>query len=55
VPGPFFKKKKLASATKWVSDISENLDFFVFIPQKRASTGHFGARDDPIIRIRNFF
>ena len=52
-----FQKKGTSAgtiaSTKRVSDISETLDFWGFIPQKGAS--HFGARDDPTIRVRNFF
>jgi hypothetical protein len=41
--------------TEKVPDISENLDFLISLPQKVISIGHFGARDDPVIRISNFF
>ena len=43
---PFYRKG---------ADISENLDFWWSIPQKGASIGHFGARDDQTIRIRKYF
>jgi hypothetical protein len=35
-------------------NISEKLDFWWSIPQKGTSIGHFGARDDHTIMIRNF-
>jgi hypothetical protein len=35
--------------------ISKNLDFWLSIPQKMTSIGHFCAIDDQIIRIRKFF
>ena len=35
--------------------LSEKLDFLWSIPQKGTGIGHFGARDDQIIRISNFF
>ena len=41
--------------TEKVPYISENLDFWWSIPQKRTSVGHFGAIDDQTIRIRKFF
>ena len=31
------------------------MEFWWSIPQKGASIGHFGARDDPAIRIRKLF
>jgi hypothetical protein len=56
---PVFKKSYIfwpqQPRTEIVSDISENLDFSRLIPQKRASIGHFGARDDQIIKSRQFF
>ena len=41
--------------TERVSDISEKFDFWRSIPQKETCIGHFGARDDPTIRISIFF
>ena len=41
--------------TERVSDISEKLDFWWSIPQKGTGFDHLGARDDPNIRISNFF
>ena len=41
--------------TEKVPDISEKMDFLIFKPQKGTSSGHFGARDDPAIRISNSF
>ena len=38
-----------------VSDISEELDFWWSIPQKVTIIGHFGAKNDPTIRISNSF
>ena len=40
--------------TERVSYISEKLDFWWSIPQKRASIGVFGDRDDPTINTRKF-
>ena len=36
------------------ANISEKLDFWWSIPQKGTSIGHFGARNDPTIRISKF-
>jgi hypothetical protein len=41
--------------TERVSDISEKLDFLWSIPQKGTIIGHFGAKNDPTIRISNCF
>ena len=41
--------------TERVSDISEKLDFWWYIPQKGTGIGHLGASNDQIIRISNFF
>ena len=41
--------------TEKMPNVSKKLDFSWSIPQKRTSIGHFGARDDQIIRIRKFF
>ena len=38
-----------------VSDISENFYFWWSIPWKGTSIGHFGARNDPTIRISKIF
>ena len=40
--------------TERVSDISEKLDFWWSIPQKRTIIGHFGARNNPT-QDQNFF
>ena len=41
--------------TEKVPNNSEKLDFLRSIPEKGTSINHFGARDDPTIRIRKFF
>ena len=41
--------------TEKVPNISEILDFWWSFPQKGTSIGHFVARDDQTIMIRNFF
>ena len=40
--------------TERVSDISEKLDFWRSIPQKRTSIGHFGAKGDQTIIDRKY-
>ena len=40
--------------TAKIQNISEKLDFWWSIPQQGTSNGHFGARDDQTIMIRNF-
>ena len=53
-----FQKSNIAwpqqPPTEKVPNISEKLDFWWSIPQKGTSIGHFGARDDQTIMIRNF-
>ena len=59
----FHQKKNQKSYIGWpqqpptekVPNISENLDFWWFIPQKGTSIGHFGTEDHQTIRIRKFF
>ena len=41
--------------TERVSDISKKMNFWGSIPQKGTGFDHLGARDDPNIRISNFF
>ena len=41
--------------TERVSDVGEKLDFWWSITKKGASVGHFGAGEDPTIRITSFF
>ena len=53
-----FQKSNIAwpqqPPTEKIPNISEKLDFWWSIPQKGTSIGHFGARDDQTIMIRNF-
>ena len=56
---PIFKKVASAGLNSlWQNGyqmLVKKLDFWWSIPQKWTSIGNFGARDDPIIRIRKFF
>ena len=55
----FFQKSNIGwpqqPLTSKLQDTSKNLDFWWSNPQKGISIGHFGARGDAIIKIRNFF
>ena len=54
-----FQKSNIAwpqqPPTEKVPNISEKLDFWWSIPQKGTIIGHFGATNDPTIRISKFF
>ena len=55
----FFQKSNIGwpqqPLTSKLQDTSKNLDFWWSNPQKGISIGHFGARGDAIIKIRQFF
>ena len=55
---PFFKKVALAGLNSLLQIgyhmLVKKLDFWWSIPQKGTIVGHFGARNDPAIRISNF-
>ena len=55
----FFQKSNIGwpqqPLTSRLQDTSKNLDFWWSNPQKGISIGHFGARGDAIIKIRQFF